>query len=142
MIIPSLKRTAFWHPENGWRFQVRNLQTSSLSIFMGRTVSFRECIPLYSLSLRALFLSTSGFWKGTHPKIPMEKTLQRDMFGSTRWFQTCFIFTPIWGDDQFSRAHFGRRGWFNHQLVHHAKLIWNPNLEVWKMIFLFKNRLF
>ena len=33
MTIPSLKRTAFWHPENGWRFQVRNLQTSSLSIF-------------------------------------------------------------------------------------------------------------
>ena len=32
------------------------------------------------------------------------------------WFQTFFIFTPIWGNDPIWRAYFSD-GWFNHQLV-------------------------
>ena len=33
------------------------------------------------------------------------------------WFQICFIFIPIWGNDPVWRAYFSD-GWFNHQLVY------------------------
>ena len=36
---------------------------------------------------------------------------------SSWWFQICFIFTPIWGNDPIWLAHIFQVGWFNHQLV-------------------------
>ena len=51
--------------------------------------------------IESLRVSDANFYRKAEMEIPRnwEKTYEKNRMNKTRWFETCFIFTPTWGND-------------------------------------------